>query len=147
MSSLRNPSTGRIAAQVATVAFALVILLQLLLAMGIVPVSMAWGGTQTVLTTPLRLASLAAAGVLALFGYVIRRRAGLAGGGSPGTATKVLAWLVTAFLFLNTLGNFASSSAGEKLLFGPLSLVLAIACLIVAMSRVASADQPQGESA
>ena len=136
MNSLRSPSTGRRAAQVATAAFGLVIVLQLLLALGVVPISMAWGGTQTTLTPALRLASLAAAVILALFAYIIRRRAGLTGAGRPGRLVAVLAWLTTAFLFLNTLGNFASSSSGEKLLFGPISLVLAVSCLIVSWSRV-----------
>ena len=136
MNSLRSPSAGRKAAQVATVVFALVILLQALLALGVLPISMAWGGTQPVLTTSLRLASLAAMVILAFAAYVIRRRAGLLGAGRPGRLVMVLSWVITAYLLLNTLANFASSSMGEKLLFGPLSLVLAVSCLIVSWSRM-----------
>jgi hypothetical protein len=136
VNSLRSPSAGRKAAQVATVAFALVILLQGLLALGVLPISMAWGGTQPVLTTALRLASLAAMVILALAAYVIRRRAGLLDAGRPGGLIKALSWVITAYLLLNTLANFASPSVGEKLLFGPLSLILAVSCLIVSLSRV-----------
>jgi len=135
VNSLRRASTGRLAGQVATAAFGLAILLQLLLALGVVPISWAWGGNQTVLTTALRLGSLVAAALLALSAYVIRRRAGLLGAGRPGKIMMILSWIVTAYLFLNTLANFASPSLGEKLLFGPLTLVMALACLVVSWSR------------
>jgi hypothetical protein len=39
-------------------------------------------------------------------------------------------------LALNTVGNFASRSRGEALLFGPLTLVTALACLLVAASKL-----------
>jgi hypothetical protein len=136
---LTSPASARIAAQVATVAFAIVILLQLAIAAGIVPITMAWGGTQDVLTFFMRIASIAAAMILALAAYVIRRRAGLWGNKPPSLWIKIFAWLITAYLSLNVLGNFASPSLGETLLFGPISLVLAVACLIVSLSRVDTA--------
>jgi hypothetical protein len=132
--SLRRPAAAGIAANVATVAFALAIALQILLALGVVPITMAWGGTQPVLTLPLRLASLAAALILAASAYVIRRRAGLSGRERPGRAVQILAWLITAYLLLNTLGNLASSSSGERLLFAPVSLALVVSCLVVCVS-------------
>lgn len=137
MSVLRNPSTGRTAGQVATVAFVLAILGQILLVTGALPISWGWGGGQTVLTPALQLAGLAAVIILALSAYVIRRRAGLLGVGRPGRAVMILSWVITAYLFLNTLANFASPSLGEKLLFGPLALVAALACLVVSWSRPA----------
>jgi hypothetical protein len=131
-----NASRARLAANIATVLFAVVALLQLLLAAGVIPVTAAWGGTQPVLTTSLRLASIAAAGLLLVFAYIIRRRAGLAGRGRPSLAVRILSWLITIFLALNTLGNFASPSSAERFLFGPLTLLLVLACLVVSSSRL-----------
>lgn len=128
----------QIAAQIATLAFAVAILLQLLLAIGLVPITMAWGGSQPTLTLALRIASVAAAVILALFAYVIRRRAGLMGVGPVPRSIKVAAWVVAIFLALNALGNFASPSVGERLLFGPLALVLAVLSLFVASSKTSS---------
>src|SRR5688572_24271579 len=108
MSSIRRPWVARSAARVATFAFAIAMLVQLLLAAGILPITMAWGGSQSVLTPALRLASVAAALILAGCAYAIRRRAGLDGAGRSGRAVKVLAWVITGFLLLNTLGNVAS---------------------------------------
>jgi len=75
MLALSDGSVVRVAANVATVLFVVTIILQLLLAAGILPITMAWGGRQSVLTTTLGLASLAAVAILVFFAYMIRRRA------------------------------------------------------------------------
>lgn len=121
---------------IATVGFVTAVLLQLLLALGILPVTFAWGGSQSVLTPSLRLVSVAAAVVLTVFAYVIRCRAGLSARVRPSRSIKMFAWLITVYLTINTLGNFASASTGESLLFGPLSLVIALACWVVSSSRI-----------
>ncbi|MFN2136096.1 MAG: hypothetical protein ACK2UK_09095 [Candidatus Promineifilaceae bacterium] len=128
-------SAATMAANVATVLFGIVAVLQLLLALGVLPVTMAWGGTQTELTLGLRLAGVGAAVVLALFAYVIRRRAGLIGDPPPSTVIKILSWVITAFMVLNTLGNLASQSTAEKIVFAPLTILLAICCFIVSISK------------
>lgn len=133
---LFSPTAARIAANVATIGFLLAAILQVLLALGILPITMAWGGSQPVLTTPLRIASLVAAITLGLCAYVIRRRAGLLGDPHPSRLIKVLSWIITGYMALNTLGNFTSSSPGEAILFGPLSFLLALSCLIVSASRL-----------
>ena len=136
MSVFSNSAVVQIAAQVATVLFVVSIALQLLLAAGILPISMAWGGRQLVLTTSLRIASLAAAVLLGLFLVVIRRRVGLIGDMPIPMIIKVLSWVITVFLAFNTLGNIASSSTGEKLLFGPISFLLTVACFVVSASQL-----------
>ena len=130
-----SQSTARITGNIATLAFLGVIILQLLLALGILPVTMAWGGSQTVLTPSLRLAHILSALLLAGFAYVIRRRAGLLAYAGPSRLIKILAWVITGFMILNTLANFASSSTAEKFVFGSLTLVLVITCLFVSASN------------
>jgi len=138
MNSIEKPS--RIVGNATTVLYALTIILQLLLASGILPISMAWGGREPVLTTNLRIASLASAALLLFFIYIIRRRAGLVSDARITPIIKVLAWLVTAFSALNFLGNLASLSSGEKFLFGPISFLLLVACILVSLSK--SEPQP-----
>lgn len=123
------------AANIATGLFGLFMGAQLLLAVGVLPISMAWGGRQTELTLGLRVASMAAILVLGVFIYIIRYRAGLLGSLPAPTSIRVLAWVVTGFMALNTLGNFASLSSAEQLLFGPVTLMITAACLIVAVSK------------
>jgi hypothetical protein len=127
--------TTRIAATAATGLYALTIILQLLLAAGILPITMAWGGREAVLTTNLKIASLASAALLLFFIYVIRRRAGLVRNAPITLIVKVLSWLVTSFSALNFLGILASLSSGEKILFGPISFLLLGACILVSLSK------------
>jgi hypothetical protein len=135
MSLLSNTQIIHKTANIATFLFVIVIVLQILLAAGILPVSIAWGGQQSQLTVSLRISSIIAAVLLGAFAYVIRYRAGLAGNGSIPVFIKVLSWIITGFLALNTLGNIASTSTAEKLLFGPITLILTAACLLISASR------------
>lgn len=137
MSEKTNTSIVEISAQVSTVLFAAVMVLQILLATGVMSISMAWGGRQTELTLGLRAASLAAVVILGIFAYIIRRRAGLTGSGEIKIPIKILAWVITAFMAFNTLGNITSQSAWEKMIFTPITAILTIACLVVSTSRTA----------
>ena len=136
MSGLRSRSTARLMGNLATILFAIVAVLQVLLALGVLPVTMAWGGRQSELTLGFRLASLGAVVILAGFAYLIRRRAGLLGKQPPSTLIKVLSWVVTAYTVLNLLGNLSSPSMAEKLVFGPITLLLVLSCTLVSLSKL-----------
>lgn len=136
MTYLSKPLFVQQAANVATLLFLFFSGVQLLAAAGVVPVSMLWGGRQTELTPSLRLASVVAVLILGAFIYIIRYRAGLLGNTPPPTMIRVAAWVVAGYMALNTLGNFASVSSVERFLFGPLTIVMTVACLIVAASRL-----------
>lgn len=138
MSYLSNASFVQTSANIASALLAFFIGFQVLLAVGVLPVSMAWGGRQTELTPALRVASLVAVIVLGAFIYIIRYRAGLLGSVPAPTAIRVLAWVVAGYMALNTLGNFASVNNIEKWLFGPLTIIISITCLIVAVSSSAA---------
>ncbi len=135
MSTLSNNSTVRNAANLATVMFVLMVILQLMLAAGILPVTMAWGGREPVLTNSLRVASIISAAVMGIFAYIIRRRAGLVGDAPITKLFRVLPWILTVFLALNTLAILAGTSTGEKILFGPIALLLAVSCFVVSKSK------------
>jgi len=135
MSIISNNSVIRVSANIATIMFAVVIILQLLLAAGILPISMAWGGRQEVLTPNLRVASIVSAVILGLFAYIIRRRAGLLGPEEISFIIKVLAWIVTVYMAFNTFINLTSQSSAEMMIFTPISSVLTIVCFIVSISR------------
>ena len=134
MSLLSNTPFIHATANIATFLFVVVIVLQILLAAGILPISMAWGGRQSQLTNSLRISSIIAAVLLGAFIYIIRYRAGLVGSVPIPVFIKVVSWIITAFMAFNTLGNIASSSNYEKLIFGPITFILTIACLLVSAS-------------
>ena len=98
---------------------------------------MAWGGRQSQLTPSLRIASLVTVVLLGAFIYVIRYRGGLVGVMPIPLFIKVLSWIITAFMAFNTLGNIASLSKMEKLIFTPITVLLTLACLIISVSNPA----------
>lgn len=130
-----SAAAGRVAAQVATVGFVAFIGIQAGLALGLIPVTMAWGGTQATLTPSLRVASVVAALVLAGCAVAVRTRAGLTRF-RVSRGVRIAAFVITAYLALNVVGNLTSPSDAERLLFGPLSAVLVIACGVVASARL-----------
>ena len=135
MISLSNTKLIHLTANTATFLVVVVIVLQILLAAGIFPISMAWGGRQSQLTVSLRIASIIAAVLLGVFIYVIRYRAGLVGNVPIPVIIKVVSWIITAFMAFNTLGNITSLSANEKLIFGPVTFILFVACLLISASK------------
>ena len=138
MDLLSNTQFIVVTANVATLLFAVVILLQISLAAGILPVSMAWGGRQSKLTASLRISSIIAAILLGAFIFVIRYRAGLVGSGPIPALIMVASWIITAFMAFNTLGNLASISIKEKVVFGPITALLTLACLLISASSLAT---------
>jgi hypothetical protein len=135
MSITQGASIVRISANIATILFGIAILIQLLLAAGVLPITMAWGGRHEVLTPGLRIASVVAAIILGLFAYIIRYRAGLMGAESISVWIKVIAWIVTSFMAFNTFTNLMSQSTTEKMIFVPITSILTILCFVVSLSR------------
>lgn len=130
----RDP-VARTAAAVTTVTLGVVAVLQLGFALGLLPVTMAWGGSQAVLTPGLRVAHVVAAIVLTGFVVVTRRAAGLWGAPEPHPVpswARVGCWIVGLYLLLNTLGNAVSSSALERAVMTPLAALAALGALAVA---------------
>lgn len=90
-----------------------------------------WGGTQDrVLPTGMRVAAGGSAIALTAMAGIILRRAGLIGPSARwlGPAT----WTIAGFLAINTVGNLASNSTVERLVFAPATAVAAGLTAIVA---------------
>jgi len=135
MTYLAKPNFVRNAANIASVLFFVFVVVQLLVAVGVIPISILWGGRQPELTPSLRVTSVVAAVILGAFIYIIRYRAGLIGRVPQPTLIRVSAWIVTGYMVLNALGNFASVSSVERFVFGPMTIMLAVTSFVVAASR------------
>jgi hypothetical protein len=124
-----------IAAVVATVLLAVVAVFQIALALGAPWGAAAWGGGHPgVLPARYRIAS-AVVGLLAYpaIGAAILASAGsVAADGVPGTGAAGM-WILAALFTLGAISNFASRSKWERI-WGPVSLVIAICCAVIAAS-------------
>lgn len=111
-----------------------VILFQLALAVGAPWGRYAMGGAFPGAMPPaMRVAAVVQALVLALFGCVIAARAGLLRAGAP-SAVRLGAWAVTGLVGVSLVLNLITPSAGERLIWAPIVLILLGCSLRVATS-------------
>jgi hypothetical protein len=145
--AVRDPAIARVAAIVAAVGFAALAAFQLLLAAGAPLGKAAWGGTtEGQLPTALRVGSALSILVYAVAAALILRRSGLPVRWVSQPVARIGSWVLVALLVLGALANFASQSPWERFVFGPVTLVLAGSCLVVARADEESvanaADRP-----
>jgi hypothetical protein len=107
---------------------------QLALALGAPLGHFAWGGQNRVLPMGLRVGSLIAIGLYALFSAIVLMRAGLLApwpdAGWVGPAT----WAVVAYMGLGVVVNAISRSRPERLTMTPLVALLFGLTLLVALA-------------
>jgi hypothetical protein len=124
---------ARTAAAMAATGFILVAGFQVFLALGASWGRAAWGGAHDVLPPGLRIASAAAAAMSTTAALVVLGRAGYLGATVLFGIFRWGAWVLVGAIALSALGNFASSSGWERFLMGPVALLLALLCFIVAL--------------
>ena len=94
-----------------------------------------WGGRSTtaVLSPTLRIVSALAAAVLIWMAGVILARADLVAiNPVPPRWLARTVWIIAGYMTLNTLGNLASTSTVEQLVFGPVTATIAATAAVVA---------------
>lgn len=111
--------------------------LQVSLALGAPLASFAWGGSggTNVLPDRLRVGSAVAALVLGGFVFVVLDRARILARPRWPRFFRVAGWALVVQLALSTLGNLASPSMPERVVMGPLSLVMLVLALSLALGR------------
>jgi len=122
-----------IAALIAVVVFALVSVIQLLLALGLALGKLAFGGKYERLPTNMRIMSIVAIGIFVLASLSVLERAGIIIIFNNPIFVLVIVWVIAVYLAFNTFLNAMSKSKKEKLIMTPLSLISAICCFIVAI--------------
>jgi hypothetical protein len=123
------------AAVLAATGFAGIALFQIALALGAPWGHAAWGGAEAHLSTAQRIGSAVAAVIWTAAGLVVLGRAGFWRLGKSVRLYRWGTWFLVALLGLSAVPNFASQSHWENFVLGPLSVLLAILCMIVARSR------------
>ncbi|MBY9019637.1 MAG: hypothetical protein KGD67_01170 [Candidatus Lokiarchaeota archaeon] len=122
-----------IAALIAVVIFAVVSIIQLLLALGLPLGKLAYGGKYERLPTNMRIMSVVAIGIFVLASISVLERAGIIILFNNPIFTLVVVWVIAIYLALNTLLNALSKSKKEKIVMTPLSLIAAICCFVIAI--------------
>ncbi|MBY8991936.1 MAG: hypothetical protein KGD58_14425 [Candidatus Lokiarchaeota archaeon] len=111
----------------------LLIIFQLLLAIGLPFGRFAYGGKYEKLPNNLRIMSLIAVGIF-IFGIIIvLERATIITILNNELFTTIVVWIFAVYLTLNTLMNAASKSQREKRIMTPISFVIAVCCYTLAI--------------
>lgn len=131
------------AAHLAALGFAGLALFQLLLAAGAPLGHAAWGGTDTDLTTTLRMGSALSVAFYAVAAGAVLRRAGHEVRWIPEKLARTGTWALVVIMGLSAFANLLSQSPWERFLLGPTAMVLALLCAVVARAPVRSSDSAQ----
>ena len=120
----------------AAIGFGVLVVFQAVLAAGAPLGEAAWGGAEPDLSTAERVASGVAVVVWTSAALIVLGRAGFWGGGGSRRAFRWGTWFFAGATAIGAILNFASQSRWENFIWGPLALVLAVLCTIVARSTV-----------
>ena len=127
----------RTAAAVALVVLGLFVLFHMLVIAGVVPSTVVWGGRLTERSQLVR-AELMSVSLLILSAAVIFLNARSLASGDRGILLTVAIWAVVGLFALNTLGNIFAKTLFEKMAFTPVTLLLALLSLRLALGTTAS---------
>jgi hypothetical protein len=125
---------ARLAGGVAAAGFLLVASFQAALALGAPWGRAAWGGAHRRLPDGLRIASAVAMVLWLAAALVVLGRADYGWSPIPSGVARWGTWVLFGLLVVGTLMNLASRSRPERLIQTPIAAVLAILCLLVALS-------------
>jgi hypothetical protein len=131
----RTGRGARLAAVLAAIGFAALASVQAELAAGAPWGHAAWGGADAHLSADQRGASAVAAVVYVAATLIVLCRGGIIW---PARRNAALfrwgTWFFAIAMAIGAVPNFASQSRWENVIFGPLALVLAALCIVVARS-------------
>ena len=111
----------------------LLFVFHLLIVAGIIPYTIVWAGKIQNRQQMLRMETVSLI-ILTLVVLLVLMRMGYLHWVENPLVLKGGMWLLFAFFTLNTLGNMTAKSPFEKYGFGSLTVLLAVCCLVLALS-------------
>jgi hypothetical protein len=125
--------SAKLAGDILLVALGLFLVFHILVLLKIAPANIIWGGQAN----PANIFNLeiVALTVTLFFGLIIAAKAGYIKAGNLAGAVNILVWIIFIFLLLNTLGNLASGVSAENIIFAPITLILALCALRLAIEK------------
>jgi len=102
---------------------------------GALPAGIAWGGQVSGSRQALRALEVAALVVTLLFAGVVGAKVGFIGGARLRRAARIGMWVIFGYFVLNVVGNLASTSGLERMIFTPVGVVVALLALRLAVEN------------
>jgi hypothetical protein len=127
--------SAKFAGSVLLIALGALFIFHILVLLKVLPADIVWGGQiRNAQANPILLESIALLATL-LFMLIIAARAGYVRAGNLSWAVNIGVWMTFAFLVLNALGNLASPVPFEKLVAAPITIILALCALRLAIEK------------
>ena len=133
----RSDRVARLAAVLAAIGFTFLAVFQAALAAGAPWGHAAWGGESAHLSTGQRVASAVAVIIYVAAALIVLGRAGIIWRARSAALFRWGTWFFAVAMAIGAVPNLASQSRWENFIFGPLALVLAALCIVVALAATA----------
>ncbi|MFC6996917.1 hypothetical protein [Rufibacter roseus] len=115
------------------------VVFHLLIVTGVIPFNIVWGGRLETHEQMLGFEAFSIS-INVFMIWAVGTYAGLFNFNPNQFFLKGVLWAMVALFLLNTLGNLASANAWEKLIFTPVTLLLSLFSLRLALQRKSSAN-------
>ena len=126
---------AKLAGNILLFSLGLLFLFHVLVLLKVIPADIVWGGQ--IKGVPANLITLEAVALLvtAVFILVVAAKTGYLQVGRLSGIINAGVWLIFVYLLLNTLGNLASGISFEKLVFAPITILLAFCAFRLAIEK------------
>jgi hypothetical protein len=127
--------TAKLAGKTLLLLLILLSVFHLLVVFSIIPSSIVWGGQTGNSTSNLVVLELVSLLITLVFILIIALKSGYLKINKFTKSINIGVWVIGVFFLLNTIGNIASAVIIENLVFGPLTLIMAILALRLALEK------------
>ena len=127
--------SAKLAGNILLIFFLLMAIFHLLVLLGIVPSDIIWGGQMNDSNSNMVVLEIVALVALLFFAIVISMKIGYIKVDQSAKSINLAIWMIFAYFVLNTLGNLASSVTIENMIFAPITILLALLTLRLAIDR------------
>ncbi|HSL43189.1 MAG TPA: hypothetical protein VK897_07145 [Anaerolineales bacterium] len=127
--------SARLAGNILLAALGLLFVFHNLVLLGILPADIVWGGQIQGIQSNLIIFEAIALVVTVLFMLIVAAKVDYIQAGKWRGVVNIGVWLIFIFLLLNTLGNLASGVSFENLVAAPLTIILALCALRLAIEK------------
>ena len=125
--------SARLAGNILLASLGLLLIFHVLVLLGAVPADIVWGGMIQGAQTNLILLETIALLITILFILIVAAKVGYIQAGKLSGVVSTGVWVIFVFLLLNTLGNLASGVSFENMIAAPVTILLALCALRLAI--------------
>jgi hypothetical protein len=117
------------------ISLTLLAIFHILIIFQMIPTHMIWGGQFNEFSSNLMLMEFLALIILFIFFLIILVKMGYFRLQKYGKIVDTGMWIIVVYFVLNTIGNLASSVPAEKWIFTPITILISIFALVLAVGK------------